>query len=85
MRWRLPIASRRSTEQRSANYDPDADIAQLAAAYAFGIAMSHPYSDGNERTAFLVAAIFLEFLRVALIAGRLPCGNPGRPLAETVA
>jgi prophage maintenance system killer protein len=22
--------------------------------------MSHPYSDGNKRTAFLVAAIFLE-------------------------
>ncbi|HTD59049.1 MAG TPA: type II toxin-antitoxin system death-on-curing family toxin [Gemmatimonadaceae bacterium] len=41
-------------------YDPDTDIAQLAAAYAFGIAMSHPYSDGNKRTAFLVAAIFLE-------------------------
>lgn len=41
-------------------YEPTADIAQLAAAYAFGIAMSHPYSDGNKRTAFLVAAIFLE-------------------------
>jgi death-on-curing protein len=40
--------------------DPGTDIAQLAAAYAFGIAMSHPYSDGNKRMAFLVAAIFLQ-------------------------
>lgn len=32
----------------------------LAAAYAFGIAKNHPFLDGNKRTAFLTAYIFLE-------------------------
>ncbi len=41
------------------NYQPDSDLATLAAAYAFGIAKAHPFSDGNKRTAFLTAAIFL--------------------------
>lgn len=40
-------------------YEGDADLADLAAAYAFGISRSHPFVDGNKRTAFLVAAIFL--------------------------
>jgi death on curing protein len=40
-------------------YDQDADLAMLAAAYGFGIAKSHPYQDGNKRTAFLAMAIFL--------------------------
>jgi death-on-curing protein len=40
-------------------YDADCDLAQLAAAYAFGIASSHPYQDGNKRAAFLAMAIFL--------------------------
>jgi death-on-curing protein len=41
-------------------YDSTADLADLAAAYAFGIATSHPFNDGNKRAAFLTAAIFLE-------------------------
>lgn len=32
----------------------------LAAAYAFGIAKNHPFVDGNKRTAFVAAAMFLE-------------------------
>jgi death-on-curing protein len=36
------------------------DIADLAAAYAFGIARNHPFLDGNKRTALTVAAgVFL--------------------------
>jgi len=41
-------------------YEPDADSADPAAAYAFGLATVHPFVDANKRTAFLVAAIFLE-------------------------
>lgn len=37
--------------------DPDAFA--LAAAYAFGIARNHPFIDGNKRTAFVAAAVFL--------------------------
>lgn len=54
------LAAALARPQQTFAYEPDADIAQLAAAYAFGLAKSHPYSDGNKRTAFLVAAIFLE-------------------------
>jgi death-on-curing protein len=36
------------------------DAAALAAAYAFGVVRNHPFVDGNKRTAFLTAALFLE-------------------------
>lgn len=35
------------------------DAADLAAAYAFGLARKHPFSDGNKRTAAVVALTFL--------------------------
>ena len=41
-------------------YAEQTDIASLAAAYAFGIARSHPFNDGNKRIAFVVAAVFAE-------------------------
>ena len=36
-----------------------ADLATLAAAYAFGIARNHPFIDGNKRAALLTLVIFL--------------------------
>ena len=36
------------------------DAADLAAAYAFGIARNHPFVDGNKRTAWAVARLFLR-------------------------
>jgi death-on-curing protein len=35
------------------------DIADLAAAYAYGISRNHGFLDGNKRTAFVVAYVFL--------------------------
>lgn len=35
-------------------------IVELAAAYAVGIAKNHAFIDGNKRTAFLAAAVFLS-------------------------
>ncbi len=35
------------------------DAAALAAAYAYGIARNHGHSDGNKRTAWVVARLFL--------------------------
>jgi death-on-curing protein len=35
------------------------DPAALAAAYAFGIARNHPFADGNKRTAWVLARLFL--------------------------
>ena len=40
-------------------YKPDSDIAELAAAYAFGLAKNHPFVDGNKRTAFLALGLFV--------------------------
>ena len=37
----------------------EADVAALAAAYAFGIARNHPFVDGNKRTAAVVSETFL--------------------------
>jgi death-on-curing protein len=36
-----------------------ADLAELAAAYAFGIAGNHPFVDGNKRTSLLALYTFL--------------------------
>jgi death-on-curing protein len=35
------------------------DPASLAAAYAFGLARNHPFVDGNKRTAWVLARLFL--------------------------
>lgn len=35
------------------------DAADLAAAYAFGIAKNHGFVDGNKRTAWVIARLFL--------------------------
>ena len=40
-------------------YDDCDDVARLAAAYAYGIVKNHGFSDGNKRTALVVADLFL--------------------------
>jgi death on curing protein len=40
-------------------YEPDSDLATLAAAYLFGLVKNHGYVDGNKRVAFAAAATFL--------------------------
>jgi death-on-curing protein len=37
-----------------------ADIFRLAAAYAYGICKNHPFIDGNKRTSFMSAYVFLR-------------------------
>lgn len=41
------------------DYEPESDLASLAAAYGYGIARNHPFNDGNKRVAFVVMAAFL--------------------------
>jgi death on curing protein len=41
------------------SYEPDTDLAALAAEYGFGLAKNHPFLDGNKRTAFVAANVFL--------------------------
>lgn len=35
------------------------DLAVIAATYAFGIVRDHPFADGNKRTAWVLARLFL--------------------------
>jgi death-on-curing protein len=35
------------------------DLCSLAAAYGFGIARNHPFTDGNKRTCWVIARAFL--------------------------
>jgi death-on-curing protein len=42
-----------------AGYEDCEDVAQLAAAYAYGIARNHGFADGNKRTALVAADLFL--------------------------
>jgi death on curing protein len=41
--------------------------AALAAAYAFGVARNHPFIDGNKRTAWVLARLFLVLNGHALV------------------
>lgn len=49
-------------------YRPDADLSELAAAYAHGLATGHSFHDGNKRIAFVTMAVFLELNGVRLEA-----------------
>ncbi len=51
----------------------DPDIAELAAAYAFGIARNHPFVDGNKRTAFVAMILFLALNKKSLTAQHADC------------
>jgi len=44
-------------------------VPQLAAAYATGIVRNHPFLDGNKRTGFMLAAMFLELNGLQFTAG----------------
>ena len=56
-------------------YD-QADVFVLAATYAYALTSNHPFIDGNKRTAFAAAGIFLE-----LNGYRLTASEPDAVLA----
>jgi death on curing protein len=53
------LSSALSRPLQKHTYDDSADIFDFAAAYTFGIARNHPFVDGNKRTAFAAAGVFL--------------------------
>ena len=59
--------------QNRFEYDESADLATLAAAYAFGIAKNHPFVDGNKRTAYVAAELLLDLNGMALTASDEEC------------
>lgn len=52
-------------------YTPAADIFDLAASYAYGLARNHAFVDGNKRAAFLAIGIFLHLNGYTLKAPQL--------------
>ncbi len=55
-------------QQRHAYGDPPPDLAELAAALAFGLARNHPFVDGNKRTAAVACETFILLNDAALEA-----------------
>jgi death-on-curing protein len=49
-------------------YEPNSDLAALAAAYLFGLVKNHGYVDGNKRVGFAAAATFLLLNGLRLVA-----------------
>jgi death-on-curing protein len=52
------VESALARPQNLATYETP-DAARLAAAYAFGLARNHGFVDGNKRTAWVIARLFL--------------------------
>lgn len=55
-------------QQLHADGDPRPDVAALAAWLAFGIASSHPFVDGNKRTAYVACRLFLVLNGTDIVA-----------------
>ncbi len=60
----------------------ETDLCALAATYAAGIAHNHPYIDGNKRTAFLAAYIFLQINGLELKADEISAAKTMVALAS---
>lgn len=56
-------------------YEPESDIARLAASYAFGLGKNHAFVDGNKRVAFLSLGLFLGLNGYKLSAMQIDAYN----------
>lgn len=56
-------------QQLHAYGNPAPDLADLAAALAYGLARNHPFIDGNKRTAAVCCETFIELNEASLEAG----------------
>ena len=54
------LSSALDRPQHQAHYSDEPSVFDLAAAYACGIIRNHPFVDGNKRTGFLAAYVFLN-------------------------
>lgn len=54
------LSSAMARARQRSRYDRDADIADLAGAYTYGVVRDHPFVDGNKRTGFVLGVLFLE-------------------------
>ena len=63
-------------------YKKKCDLADLAAAYAFGLSQNHPFRDGNKRVAFLAAGLFLELNGFELVPDQVAAAGAFFALAD---
>jgi death on curing protein len=54
------LDSARARPKNLAAYKPEANLPELAAAYAWGLLRNHPFFDGNKRIALASLVVFLE-------------------------
>jgi death-on-curing protein len=60
--------------QQLNNYgEPPPDAAALAASYGYGISRNHPFIDGNKRTGYVAAELFLRLNGWRLTADDASC------------
>lgn len=75
------VSSALMRPQHLAAYE-NPSVFDLAAAYAFGIIKNHPFVDGNKRTGFLAAYIFLALNGWELMASEVDAVTVVLALAE---
>jgi death on curing protein len=63
-------------------YQPESDLASLAASYLFGLTKNHGYVDGNKRVGFAAAATFLRLNGLRLTAPEVEAYDAVIGLAE---
>lgn len=56
-------------KQLEAYGEPPPDLADLAGAYAFGLARNHGFVDGNKRTSLVITELFLDLNGMELVEG----------------
>jgi death-on-curing protein len=53
------IGSALARPRQKWSYEPESDLAALAAAYGYGLARNHGFVDGNKRVALMAIYVFL--------------------------
>lgn len=67
-KWDVGAALIPRPKQKSAYGGSEIDMADLAGAYAFGLAHNNPFVDGNKRTAAVISELFLNLNGHVLVA-----------------
>jgi len=65
--WAGPGAGQRAGRKEREPGQGSPDVFDLAAAYAFGLVRNHPFVDGNKRTAWITARLFLSLNHAAIV------------------
>lgn len=64
------LESALAAPQQLHHYKGVTDLPRLAAAYAVRLARNHPFVDGNKRTAFAAAGVFLDLNNLPFIGDK---------------